>query len=185
MNEVKLEAVNRKGFGTGNSERLRKAGFVPCVIYGGKKANVEAQISQKDLSRELEKEGCSTRVFSLDFGDKSEMAILKEVQHHPFKTEIVHVDFLRVNENDKVTIDVPVKFKNTQTAPGLKQGGAIYRLAAKISVSCLPKDIPAFLEIDLGNMELNTLIYSDDVKMPEGVVCNSVKKPLVSLRKIK
>ena len=169
--QFELFAEVREDMGKGASRRLRRhASKVPAIVYGGDKAPQPVSLIRKDLEKALENEAFFSHVLTLQVGNGVEKAILKDLQRHPAKGFVMHADFQRVNENVAVKVHVPVHFLNETSCYGVKtQGGMIQHQATDIEVSCLPKDIPEFIEVDMANVKAGEIVHLTDVKLPAGV----------------
>lgn len=169
--EFELKAELRTDVGKGASRRLRKlSDLVPAVIYGAGKDAVAVSFSHKDLHRALENEAFYSHIVTIKTGRKKDQVVLKDLQRHPAKNRILHADFLRVRMDQKLTINVPIHFINADKCVGVKQGGGeISHVISEIEVSCLPGDLPEFIEVDMANIELGESIHLSDVTPPGGV----------------
>jgi large subunit ribosomal protein L25 len=156
--------------GKGASRRLRHKGKVPAILYGGKQAPRNLILDQQNLLTMVGNEKFYSSIVQLKIGNETEAAIVKDVQMHPARNVVVHVDLQRVVENETIRIHLPIHFKNEAASPGVKlQGGVVSHLLSDIEVSCLPKDLPDFLEIDLGAMNINETKFLSDLPLPAGV----------------
>jgi large subunit ribosomal protein L25 len=165
-----LVAEFRETQGKGASRRLRHEGKVPAILYGGHSEARALMLSHQKVSIMLENERFYSTILSLRVGDQTQAAILKDVQRHPFKNEIVHIDFQRVEENEKIRISIPLHFKGAAISPGVKsQGGLVSHMRNEVEVSCLPKDLPEFIEVDISGLSLNESIHLSQLKIPDGV----------------
>ena len=165
-----LVAEFRETQGKGASRRLRHDGKVPAILYGGHLDARALTLSHQKLSLMLENERFYSTILNLKVGNDSQAAILKDVQRHPYKNAIVHVDFQRVEENEKIRIKIPLHFKGESVSPGVKtQGGIVSHMRNDVEVSCLPKDLPEFIEVDLSGLSLNESIHLSQLKIPDGV----------------
>src|SRR5579883_447480 len=172
-----LVAEFRDAQGKGASRRLRREGKVPAILYGGHLEARALTLSHQKLALVLENERVYSTILSIRVGEQTQAAILKDVQRHPYKNAIVHIDFQRVEENEKIRIAIPLHFKNESTAPGVKtQGGMVSHMRTEVEVSCLPKDLPEFIEVDLGALNLNESIHLSQLKIPEGVQLVDLQK---------
>ncbi|MBU3059544.1 50S ribosomal protein L25/general stress protein Ctc [Pseudomonas indica] len=171
MTEFALNAEVRSDLGKGASRRLRRnASLVPAVIYGGDKAPQSISLLAKDLAKLLENEAAFSHVITLNIGNSAETVLIKALQRHPAKSFVLHADFLRVVADHKLTAHVPLHFINQETAVGVKQGGGeISHTINEVEVSCLPKDLPEFIEVDMAKVELNQIVHLSDLKVPAGV----------------
>ena len=165
-----LDAEFRETQGKGASRRLRHDGKVPAILYGGHSEARALTLSHQKISIMLENERFYSTILNLRVGDQTQAAILKDVQRHPFKNEIVHIDFQRVEENEKIRISIPLHFKGAAVSPGVKsQGGLVSHMRNDVEVSCLPKDLPEFIEVDISGLSLNESIHLSQLKIPDGV----------------
>jgi large subunit ribosomal protein L25 len=165
-----LVAEFREMQGKGASRRLRHDGKVPAILYGGHTEARTLTLSHQKLSILLDNERFYSTILSLKVGDETQAAILKDVQRHPFKNAVMHIDFQRVEENEKIRISIPLHFKGEAVSPGVKsQGGLVSHMRTDVEVSCLPKDLPEFIEVDLSWLSLNESIHLSELKIPDGV----------------
>jgi large subunit ribosomal protein L25 len=156
--------------GKGASRRLRHTGKVPAILYGGHQDAQALILDQQNLLTMVGDERFYSSIVQLKIGGKTQEAIVKDIQMHPAKNVVVHVDLQRVIESEKIRIMLPIHFKNATVSPGVKvQGGVVSHLRSDVEVVCLPKDLPEFLEIDMVNMNLNETKFLSDVPLPEGV----------------
>jgi len=165
-----LVAENRIDTGKGASRRLRRTGKVPAILYGGNTEPRALVLDQEVLAHQLENEAIYSSILTVTVGDKSQPCILKDLNRHPAKRLILHVDLQRVLEDQEIRVSVPIHFTNEDVCVGVKdQGGAISHLMTEIEVSCLPKHLPEYLEVDMSAMELDQLISLSQIPLPEGV----------------
>jgi large subunit ribosomal protein L25 len=165
-----LVAEFREMQGKGASRRLRHEGKVPAILYGGHTEARALTLSHQKLSILLDNERFYSTILSLKVGDETQAAILKDVQRHPFKNAVTHIDFQRVEENEKIRINIPLHFKGEAVSPGVKsQGGLVSHMRTEVEVTCLPKDLPEFIEVDLSGLSLNESIHLSELKIPDGV----------------
>ncbi len=165
-----LVAEFRETQGKGASRRLRHEGKVPAILYGGHAEARALTLSHQKLLIMLDNERFYSTILSLKVGDQTQAAILKDVQRHPFKNAIVHIDFQRVEENEKIRISIPLHFTGAAVSPGVKtQGGIVSHMRTETEVSCLPKDLPEFIEVNISGLSLNESIHLSQLKIPEGV----------------
>jgi large subunit ribosomal protein L25 len=157
--------------GKGASRRLRHTGKVPAILYGGPSGPQALVLDQQNLLTMIESEKFYSSIVRVNVGGKSQEAIVKDVQMHPARHSVVHVDLQRVVENETIRLRLPIHFKGEAAAPGVKsQGGIVSHMRADVEVTCLPKDLPEFLEIDLSGMNLNDTLFLSDIPLPEGVL---------------
>ena len=165
-----LEAQVRTDLGKGASRRLRHADKVPAILYGADKEPVSLTLAHNKLMQAQEFEAFYSHVLTLDVDGEKVEALVKDMQRHPYKPKILHVDFLRVDASKAVHTNVPVHFINEETAPAIKtQGGHAEHHVNEIEVSCLPSQLPEFIEVDLTNVELGQTLHLSDITLPEGV----------------
>jgi large subunit ribosomal protein L25 len=188
-----LNAVARDDLGKGASRRLRRlAEQVPAIVYGGKKKPASISVSHKDLLKHLENEAFYSHIISLVVDGKAEDVILKDMQRHPAKPRVLHADFLRVSKTTKLTTSVPLHFINEETSKGVKlQGGKIVHNMVQLEITCLPANLPEFIEVDLADMELGQILHISNLKLPKGVTSVALSHgpdhdlPVVSISKPK
>src|ERR1700677_2412126 len=165
-----LTAEFRETQGKGASRRLRHEGKVPAILYGGHSDARALTLSHQKLALMLENERFYSTILSLKVGDQTQAAILKDVQRHPFKNAILHIDFQRVEENEKIRMSIPLHFKGAAVSPGVKsQGGIVSHMRNDVEISCLPHDLPEFIEVDISGLSLNESIHLSQLKIPDGV----------------
>jgi large subunit ribosomal protein L25 len=172
--------------GKGASRRLRRAGKVPAILYGGHAEPRQITLDHQNLLTLLVNERFFSTILSLKINGETQAAILKDVQRHPAKNQILHMDLQRVLENEKVRLRIPLHFKNASVAPGVKtQGGVVSHLLNDVLVSALPKDLPEYLELDMSQMEMNDLKRLSDIPLPPGVelvdLVHGRDEPVVSI----
>lgn len=162
--------------GKGASRRLRAAGKVPAILYGGGQAPRALQMDQLLAYRYANNEWFYTSILELDVGNETQKALLRDLQRHPYKPMLLHIDFQRVSETEPVRLRVPLHFLNQATSPAGKTGGSlILHELNDVEISCLPKDLPEFLEVDLADLKIGDTIHVSDIKLPEGVEIPSLK----------
>ncbi len=170
-NEFTLNAQARSDLGKGASRRLRRnANLVPAVIYGGDKAPQSISVLAKEIAKLLENEAAFSHVLSLSVDGSNETVLIKALQRHPSKGFVLHADFQRVVANQKLQALVPLHFMNQETAVGVKTGGGeISHTLSEVEVSCLPQDLPEYIEVDLAQVEVGQIVHLSDLKLPKGV----------------
>jgi large subunit ribosomal protein L25 len=172
-----LVAEFRETQGKGASRRLRHEGKVPAILYGGHADARTLTLSHQKLLIMLDNERFYSTILSLKVGDQTQAAILKDVQRHPFKNAILHIDFQRVEENEKIRISIPLHFTGAAASPGVKsQGGIVSHMRTEVEVSCLPKHLPEFIEVDISGLSLNESIHLSQLKIPDGVTLVDLAK---------
>ena len=184
-----LIAELRDELGTSNSRRLRRSGMVPAVIYGAGKENLSLIIDHNLLLNKLAAENFLTSILSIKIQDKEESVLIKDIQVHPSKRQIMHLDLQRVIADQILRVNVPIHFINGDSAPGVKLGGGtVSALMNEVEVSCLPKNLPERLEVDVATMELDELLYLSDIPLAEGVEISLLtqeepnNEPIVAIR---
>jgi large subunit ribosomal protein L25 len=171
--------------GKGASRRLRHTGKVPAILYGAHQDAQALILDQQNLLTMIADERFYSSIVRLKIGEKSQEAIVKDIQMHPAKNLVVHVDLQRVVENESIRIRVPIHFRGESASPGVKtQGGVVSHMRADVEVSCLPKDLPEFLQLDLSEMSLNDTKFLSDIPLPAGVTIPELTQrnaPVVSI----
>jgi large subunit ribosomal protein L25 len=172
--------------GKGASRRLRHRGKVPAILYGGGEPPQALVLDQQNLLTMVGNERFFSSIVRLKIGGAAQEAIIKDVQMHPARNVVVHVDLQRVRENERIRIRLPIHFRNEAAAPGVKtQGGIVSHMLADVEVACLPKDLPEYLEVDLAEMNLNETKFLSDIPLPAGVVITDLlhgkNRPVVSI----
>ena len=172
-----LGAEFRDGQGKGASRRLRHSGRVPAILYGGHVEPRAITLDHQKLMTLIDNEKFYSSIINLVVGDKKQAAIVKDLQMHPARNAIVHVDMQRVSENEKIRIHIPIHFKGEAASPGVKtEGGVVSHRIADVEILCLPKDLPEFIELDLSDMHINESKHLSDLPLPAGVTIPSVAK---------
>ncbi|MCZ8131849.1 MAG: 50S ribosomal protein L25/general stress protein Ctc [Steroidobacteraceae bacterium] len=165
-----LIAEFRDDQGKGASRRLRRAGKTPAILYGGKREPRALTVDMTKLQQALDNEKFYSSIVTLKVGEVTQQAVLRDLQRHPWKSVIMHADFQRVLEDEPIRMQVPLHFLNQETAPGVKTGGGmVSHLKNELLVECLPKDLPEFIEADIGHLQLNQSLKISDLKLPAGV----------------
>jgi large subunit ribosomal protein L25 len=165
-----LKAEPRSDLGKGASRRLRRAGKVPAILYGGGQEPLALTLEHLEFTNQLQNEAIYSHVLTLKLGDRVENAVLRDLQRHPFKPTILHVDFLRVSADRKLRVHIPLRFVNEASSRGVKQqGGMVSHALIDIEVACLPRDLPEFIEVDLTDLGIGEALHLSDLKLPAGV----------------
>ena len=173
--KIEIKAKERKSKGTGASRRLRHEGSTPGILYGGVKDAISLEIDTKELFMQFRHEAFHASILTLNLEGKKESVILRDFQMHPVRNNIQHIDFQRINENEKISVKVPFHFINEETAPGVKiEGGLVSHIMTEIDISCLPKDLPQYIEVDLGELAMGESIHLSEVTVPDGVELTSL-----------
>ncbi len=187
-----LIAEIREDQGKGASRRLRHQGKVPAIIYGAGRPARALVFDHNKVLKQLENESFYSSVLNIKVGEKSQAAILKDLQRHPAKMQIMHLDLQRIVEDQEIKMNVPLHFLNEEDAPGVREGGGkVAHLRTDVEVICLPKHLPEYLDIDIIDLELDEILCLSDIKLPEGVQIPEIAlgpehdHPIVSIHVIK
>ncbi len=167
---MKVVAFPRKEQGSGASRRLRNAGQTPGIIYGGTTAPVNIALDHNALYHALKKEAFHSSILDLEIDGKTEQVLLRDFQVHAYKQLVLHVDFQRVDASQKIHVKVPLHFANADVSPAVKLHSAVIgHVLTELDISCLPKDLPEFVEVDLSGLDVGQSIHVNDIKLPAGV----------------
>jgi large subunit ribosomal protein L25 len=167
---MKFNATARSIKGTSASRRLRTAGRVPAIVYGASAEPASIELDHNEIYHALRKEEFHASILDMNLEGKTEKVLLRAVQWHPFKQQVLHVDFQRVQASQALTTKVPLHFINAETSPAVKLSGAIIsHVLTELEVVCLPADLPQFIEVDLGNIESGGIVHLEDITLPKGV----------------
>ena len=168
--QVNLNADAREIDGKSSSRKLRNAGSVPAVIYGGETDPIKVSILEKDITKASEVPGFTTQILKITVSGEEQSVIVKELQRHPATQRVLHADLQRVNPDTKISITVPVRFINEDICVGVKtHGGAIARLINNIDISCLASNLPEYLEVDIAALDVGDSIFLSGLNLPDGV----------------
>jgi large subunit ribosomal protein L25 len=174
-----LSAEPREGAGRAPSRRLRRAGRVPAIVYGGGEQPSAISLDHNKLVHQMDHEAFYTSILTLKVGKQDQAVVVKAVHRHPAKPEILHLDFQRIVADEEITLHVPIHFVGETAAVGVKeQGGVIEHLLTDVEITCLPKNLPEFLELDVSKLELNGILHLSDIPLPEGVTSTSLEHGL-------
>jgi large subunit ribosomal protein L25 len=183
--KFELEAQVREDIGKGASRRLAREEKLPGIVYGGGKEPTPLILEHKHVSKALKNEAFYSHILTLKTGSETERVILKDVHRHPYKSRIMHVDFQRIRADEKLHMHIPLHFLGSDKAPGVKEGGLISHIMSDVEVSCLPDNLPEYLELDISEMKLNGILHLSDIKLPNGVelvdLLHENDKPVVSI----
>jgi len=167
---MKVVASSRKEQGSSASRRLRRAGQVPGIVYGGSAEPTAVAIEHNPLYHSLRIEAFHSSILDMELDGKTEQVLLRDVQWHPYKPQVVHIDFQRVAAGEKITMKVPLHYVNQEVSPAVKLSAAIVgHVVNEIEITCLPKDLPSFIEVDLSGLETGQTLHASDIKLPDGV----------------
>ena len=168
--KIEVTAFPRTLQGTGASRRLRGSGRVPGVIYGANQTAASVEFDHNALLRHLKLEAFHASILDMSVEGNRERVLLRDFQMHPWKQQVLHVDFQRIDPAKKIHMRVPLHYKNAEISPGVKTGGGVVTHAMNdIEIQCLPDHLPEYIEVDLIGMELNDILHVNDLRMPEGV----------------
>ena len=176
MSEHNISATGRKDEGKGASRRLRHAGSIPAIVYGGDAAPQSVQLDHEKIWLASQNEWFYSSILNLDVDGKAQKVLLRDLQRHPYKQLIMHLDFQRVNENEALRASVPLHFINEDKSPAGKSADVVVlHELNEVEVSCLPKDLPEFIEIDLSELKVGDIIHLSEIKLPAGVEIPELK----------
>ena len=164
-----LNAELRTDMGKGASRRLRHAGKVPAIIYGAGEEPTALTLEHNELAHQIENEAFFSHILKVKVDGKDSQAIVKDLQRHPSRPIIMHMDLQRVSAKEKIRVQVPIHFINEEQSPGVREGGLITHMQTEVEVACLPADLPEFIEADLSELALNDIYHLSDLKLSKGV----------------
>jgi large subunit ribosomal protein L25 len=170
-----LHAVNRADIGKGASRRLRHAGKLPAIIYGAGETPQSVTFEHKDVRKATENEAFFSHILTVHIDGKAHNAVVKDMQRHPYKPIIMHMDLLRINMNETITMNIPLHFIGSEAAPGVKDGGMVSHLLTSVEISCLPAKLPEYIEVDISNLGLNDMVHLSDIKLPKDVTLTELE----------
>ena len=174
-----LKATKRTSNSTGQLNKLRSEGFIPGVLYGGKKDNLSISLKKLNLQNIINTETFMSKVYDLDIDGSSEKALARDIAYDPVSDEPIHIDFMRITKGSQLTLEIPVKFINSEKSPGLKKGGVLNIVRRKVELKCPAENIPKEIVIDLDNTEINSSLKISSVKLPENVTPTIVDRDFV------
>ena len=190
--KFEIQAEVREGSGRADSRKLRRLGRVPAIVYGGGKDPSAITLERNSLVQQMAQEAFYTSILNVKLGSRVQPVVVKEVQRHPAKSTVLHLDFQRVVEDQEIRMNVPLHFLGEEVAIGVKQGGGkVSHLRTDVEVVCLPRFLPEYLEVDISALELDEMLYLSDIKLPEGVTLTELAQgadhdyPIVSIHVIK
>ena len=172
-----VNAQMRQEAGTGASRHLRRMGLVPAVVYGADRDPKMICLVHNELSRHLEHEAFYSQILDLKVGNETEKVVLKDLQRHPAKPFIMHVDFQRIRAEEKIRMTIPLHFLNESTSKGVKLGGMVSHNLTEIEISCLPKDLPQYVDIDVSDMGIGDIVHLSQIPLPDGVALAHAPDP--------
>ncbi len=174
-----VNAELREDQGKGASRRLRRLeGKIPAVLYGGKsKKPVMLSLKDNEIKKSLENEAFYSHILTVKYDDKEESAILKDLQRHPSRGDVMHADFQRVSKNQAIHVQVPLHFINEESCVGVKMaGGIVSHQMTEVEIICLPGDLPEYIEVDMKDVELDTIVHLTDLQLPKGVTIAALQQ---------
>lgn len=186
--EMRLDAHPRTETGRGAMRRLRRARRVPGVVYGADKGPQPVALENDQLYRLLEEESFFSTVLKIQMGSETEQAIVKDLQRHPFKPLVQHIDLQRVREDQPITVHVPLRVHGEEQAPGVKRGGVLHHDLLDLEVVCLPKDLPPHIDIDVSRLKVGQAVHISELSLPQGVESAALQQgpehdaPVVSIQ---
>lgn len=166
---LEVVAQPRSDTGKGASRRLRRTGLVPGIVYGANAEPTMISVRHNELERQLDYETFYSSLLDLKLGDQTTKVVLKDLQRHPAKPFLLHVDFLRVSSDEKLRLTIPIHFLNQESCPGVKLGGKVSHNVTEIEVSCLPADLPEYLAVDMAEMNQGDIVHVSELKLPPNV----------------
>ena len=168
--KIEISATQRKAHGTGASRRLRRSGRVPGIVYGGEQGALNIDLDHKELYRNLTNEKFHASILTLKLEGGAEQVLLRAFNMHPFKAQVQHVDFQRVSKDKKIHMKVPLHFVNAEKSQGVKeQAGVVSHVLNELDITCLPDDLPEFIEVDLADLSVGKSVHARDLVLPKGV----------------
>ncbi|MDM8547566.1 50S ribosomal protein L25/general stress protein Ctc [Candidatus Venteria ishoeyi] len=175
MSQFEVSAQARDTQGKGASRRLRHSGEIPAIVYGGNKEPANIMLKHTEILHHLDHEAFYSHILDLKIGDQVEQAVLKDVQRHPSRVQILHVDFLRVSSDHALQMLIPLHFINEDVCEGVKQGGGVVsHQVSEVEITCLPKDLPEYIEVDVTEVQLGQTLHLSDLVLPEGVTISAL-----------
>jgi large subunit ribosomal protein L25 len=190
-NDFQINAEIRSNHGKADSRRLRHQDLIPAVIYGAEKDPQPIILEHKNIQHLLQNEAAYAHILTVNVSGKSEKVVLKAVQRHAYKPLIVHVDFLRIKAKEALTMRVPLHYINEEDCPGVKQGGVVSKLMNDVEITCLPANLPEFIEVDMAEVDMDQTLHLSDIKLPNdvelsiGEITEDNNQPIASIYKPK
>jgi large subunit ribosomal protein L25 len=173
---IEVNATPRATQGKGASRRLRHEARVPGILYGGGKPAQNIELDHKELALNLKQESFHASILTLSLEGEKQQVLLRDVQMHPWRAAVMHVDFQRVAKDKKIHMKVPLHFINAEIAPGVKTGGGtVNHVLSELDVICLPDDLPNYIEVDLANLQMGHSIHLSELKLPAGVESSQLR----------
>jgi large subunit ribosomal protein L25 len=173
---IEVNAMPRSTQGKGASRRLRHAQRVPGILYGGGQAAASIEVDHKELAQHLKHEAFHASILTLNMEGSKLPVLLRDYQMHPWRRQVLHVDFQRVAKDRKIHMKIPLHFVNAEVAPGVKTGGgSVNHVLTEIDVTCLPDDLPEYIDVDLSNLQMGHSIRLSELKLPQGVESSQLR----------
>ncbi len=170
MANIQINAKSREVLGRGASRRLRNLGLVPGILYGGGDSEKVIELDHKTLLMKLSNEAFQSSIITLEIDGNKEEVLLRDYQMHPWKKQVLHIDFQRVSADQIINMNVPLHFVNEDVAPGVKIGGGIVnRVLTELAIQCLPSKLPEYIEVDVGKLEVGDTMHLSELVLPDGV----------------
>jgi large subunit ribosomal protein L25 len=170
VGSFEFDAEIRTTTGKGDARRARRLGKIPAIVYGGGLTEpVKLYLAHHRVAKALQNDAVYSHVLTLKYDGKEEKAILKALERHPSRPIIMHMDFQRINEKDKLHVHIPLHFINQETSIGVKKGGVVSHALVEVEVLCLPQNLPEFIEVDMAKVDIGQLVHLSDLTVPEGV----------------
>ena len=174
--KLDLNASLRTDTGKGASRRLRHQALTPGIVYGAEKDPVSITLEARDLRANVDNETFYTSLINLNIDGNTEQVVVRDIQHHPYKIDVMHIDFQRIDDTHKLHMHIPLHFVGDEKAPGVKtQGGLVSHHMVEVEVECLAKNIPDYIEVDMSQMNVGDILHLTDLKLPEGVEIRALK----------
>ena len=174
-NDYIIDAEPREDMGKGASRRLRRTGRIPAILYGAGKEPENISLDHNKMFHDLEDEGFYSHILTINLSGKKQKVIVRDLQRHPAKPVVLHMDFLRISDDQVVHMHVPLHFLGEDVCPGIKlEGGQVSHHMIEVEVTCLPKDIPEYIEVDVSELNKGESIHLSELKVPEGVVLTAL-----------
>jgi large subunit ribosomal protein L25 len=168
--QIELIAESREDAGKGASRRLRRQGKLPAVLYGGGRPPRSLTLDHQSILHQMENEAFYSSILSIRLGDQTQSVVIRDVQRHPAKRAVLHLDFLRIQADEAIRMTVPIHFPGEDVAKGVKLGGGLLsRMTNEVEIECLPKDLPEYLELDVTELDMDEILHLSDIKLPAGV----------------
>lgn len=185
MQNNKINAFIRYNLGKKANKRLRNNTIIPAVIYGGNKKNLLIAIEKEKILNFLKKENFFSSILYININKKKEKVFIRDIQRHPFKKLINHIDFIRINENKKINVLVKIKIIGKKNCKGVKkEGGILYLYKNYIKIKCLPKNIPNFIEINVSNLSLGETLFLNDIYKTKNILFLEKNKEIITVKRI-